>query len=338
MKSPYAIDLGIGFTKRAYRKHVNSTTTIKSEASTLAPVFTQDESENLTKVSFMDVDFAYYMGEEAHQSEASFLPPFEEDIEQYYESDRFKQQLFGCIAKDYQENIVLPLVVTGLPLSCFGKQHEQLQKIIKKETSVQLDGKFITITVENVLLLPQPIALYAYFIEESIIQERERVLIIDGGFRTLEITDMKQQLILNRYETELGCRKPLKKIENILREHVGESPTLHLHNLPDILYKGYICQEEIHCLQTSPISTLIQKELNAHFQEILDVVQEQFPFHQYDKIIWTGGVVDMHKKRIQEKQGAYPSIHILESAKEAALHGYYILGCRVFEDIVQQPV
>ena len=81
MKSLYAIDVGIGFTKRAYRQDVDSEVMIKSEASTLAPVPNHDESEDLTKVSFIDLDFAYYMGNEAHQSDASLLPPFDEEIE-----------------------------------------------------------------------------------------------------------------------------------------------------------------------------------------------------------------------------------------------------------------
>ncbi len=62
MKSLYAIDIGIGFTKRTYRQDVDSEMTIKSEASTLAPVPNHAESEDLTKVSFIDLDFAYYMG------------------------------------------------------------------------------------------------------------------------------------------------------------------------------------------------------------------------------------------------------------------------------------
>ncbi|MED2204921.1 hypothetical protein P4Z41_27520, partial [Bacillus thuringiensis] len=90
MKSLYAIDVGIGFTKRAYRQDVDSEMTIKSEASTLAPVPNHTDSEDLTKVSFIDLDFAYYMGNEAHQSDASLLPPFNEEIENYYESERFK--------------------------------------------------------------------------------------------------------------------------------------------------------------------------------------------------------------------------------------------------------
>lgn len=143
MKSLYAIDVGIGFTKRAYRQDVDSEVTIKSEVSTLAPVPNHAESEDLTKVSFIDLDFAYYMGNEAHQSDASFLPPFDEEIENYYESEQFKQQIFGCIAKDYKENVVLPLVVTGLPVTCFGSQHEQLQNVLKKKLPCKLMGNLL---------------------------------------------------------------------------------------------------------------------------------------------------------------------------------------------------
>lgn len=77
--------------------------------------------------------------------------------------------------------------------------------------------------MENALILQQPVALHAYFLKEGIIQERDRILIIDGGFRTLEMTDMKQNVILNHYETELGCSKPLKILRiscRIMRERV----------------------------------------------------------------------------------------------------------------------
>ena len=35
------------------------------------------------------------------------------------------------------------LVVTGLPVTYFGSQHEQLQRALKKETSVQIDGNLL---------------------------------------------------------------------------------------------------------------------------------------------------------------------------------------------------
>ncbi len=54
--------------------------------------------------------------------------------------------------------------------------------------------QLITFTL---MILQQPVALHAYFLKEGIIQERDRILIIDGGFRTVEMTDMKQNLILN---------------------------------------------------------------------------------------------------------------------------------------------
>ena len=37
-----------------------------------------------------------------------------------------------ALQKDYKENVVLPLVVTGLPVTCFGSQHEQLQRALKR--------------------------------------------------------------------------------------------------------------------------------------------------------------------------------------------------------------
>ena len=62
MKSLYAIDVGIGFTKRAYRQDVDSEMTIKSEASTLAPVPNHAESEDLTKGKFYRLRFCILHG------------------------------------------------------------------------------------------------------------------------------------------------------------------------------------------------------------------------------------------------------------------------------------
>ena len=43
---------------------------------------------------------------------------------------------------------------------------------------------------------------------------------------------------------------------------------------------------------------LIQKSW-IHFQDIMRVLQEQFKLDQYDTIIWTGGVVDLHKNKLK---------------------------------------
>ena len=71
------------------------------------------------------------------------------------------------------------------------------------------------------------------------------------------MTDMKQNVILNHYETELGCSKPLKNIKNILQNHAGESNQLHINDMPKILEKGYGDKEENY--ETSQVDILIQK-------------------------------------------------------------------------------
>lgn len=90
--------------------------------------------------------------------------------------------------------------------------------------------------------------------------------------------------------------------------------------------------------QASQVDTLIQKELDTHFQDVMCVLQEQFKLDQYDTIIWTGGIVDIHKKRIEKMQGEISSFRMVDASKEAALHGYYMIGSQVFDDITNQSV
>ena len=59
------------------------------------------------------------------------------------------------------------------------------------------------------------------------------------------MTDMKQNVILNHYETELGCSKPLKNIKNILQNHAGESNQLHINDMPKILEKDMEIKKKI---------------------------------------------------------------------------------------------
>ncbi|COU32040.1 Uncharacterised protein [Streptococcus pneumoniae] len=126
----------------------------------------------------------------------------------------------------------------------------------------------------------------------------------------------------------------MKNIKNIVQNHEGESNQLHINDMPNILEKGYECREENH--ETSQIHTLIQKELDAHFQDVMRVLQEQFKLEQYNTIIWTGGIVDLHKKRIEKMQSEISSFRMVDASKEAALHGYYIIGSQVFDDITNQ--
>ncbi len=46
------------------------------------------------------------------------------------------------------------------------------------------------------------------------------------------------------------------------------------------------------------------------------VLQEQFKLEQYDTIIWTGGIVDLHKKRIEKIQGEISSFRMVDASKE----------------------
>lgn len=82
-----------------------------------------------------------------------------------------------------------------------------------------------------------------------------------------------------------------------MQNHEGESNQLHINDMPNILEKGYECREENH--EASQVHTLIQKELDAHFQDVMRVLQEQFKLEQYNTIIWTGGIVDLHKNELK---------------------------------------
>ncbi|MFP3467635.1 hypothetical protein, partial [Leifsonia sp. SIMBA_070] len=140
------------------------------------------------KIELTNTDSTYYIGEEARKSKLPLVRALGENKAKRYEDPTFKKQLFGFIAKDFKKNVTIPLLVTGLPVSHFGNQRESLQKVAMEETAVKVNGELITIKVKQCLVIPQPVGTQYYLVKKDIIKKEDRILIIDGGFGTFDVT------------------------------------------------------------------------------------------------------------------------------------------------------
>ncbi|MCU5414781.1 ParM/StbA family protein [Bacillus wiedmannii] len=335
--NPYAIDLGNGFTKRASKKNKSLEADVITELSVLAPVDDYYNEAEFTKIELTNTDFPYYIGEEARKSKLPLVRALGENKAKRYEDPTFKKQLFGFIAKDFKKNVTIPLLVTGLPVSHFGNQRESLQKVAMEETAVKVNGELITIKVKQCLVIPQPVGTQYYLVKKEIIKKEDRILIIDGGFGTFDVTDMSGNAVIDRLGTELGCEKAFMTIEQIVRDNIGETPDLSVSNMHYILENGYKYNGSLYDLYThKDVAEKVDAELQRHFDAALREVSQKFNLAVYDKIVWTGGMAALHKKRIEKKKEQFPTFAVLENGQEANLLGYYYLGCDVFDKLTKE--
>ncbi|MFD0769261.1 hypothetical protein ACFQZ1_10280 [Bacillus sp. CGMCC 1.60114] len=335
----YAIDLGNGFTKRASKKNKDLEAAVITELSVLATIDDYYNKASFTKIELTNTDFPFYIGEEARKSKLPLIRALGENKAKRYEDQTFKKQLFGFIAKDFknEKTITLPLLVTGLPVSHFGSKRETLEKVVTTETALKVNGEMVTIKVKKCLVIPQPVGTQYYLVKKKIINKNERILIIDGGFGTLDATDMSENSVIGRLGTELGCEKAFLNIEQIVRDNIGETPELNVSNMYYILENGYKYNGTVYDLYTDKdVSKRVDEELQRHYDTVLREVSQKFNFAVYDKIVWTGGMATLHKIRIEKKQEQYPTFEVLENGQEANLLGYYYLGCDVFDKLTKE--
>ncbi|EJR93374.1 hypothetical protein IKE_05866 [Bacillus cereus VD196] len=337
----YAIDLGNGFTKRAFKKNKELEAAIITELSVIAEVNEFFNQTNFTKLELADISSAYYLGEDARKSKLPLIRALGEDKAQRYEDCCFKKQLFGFIAKDFTGSkiITLPLLVTGLPVSHFRNKREAIERVITTETTIKINDTIVTVNVKNCLVIPQPVGTQYYLKKKGIISQEDRILIIDGGFGTLDVTDMSGNSVIDRLGSELGCETAFLNIEQIIRDDIGETPELSVSNMHYILQKGYKYNGTRYDLYTDKcVSKKINVELRRHFNSVMYEVSQKFHFPVYDKIIWTGGMATLHELCIEEKKDKFPAFKTLKNGQEANLLGYYYLGCDVFDKFTKEKI
>lgn len=158
---------------------------------------------------------------------------------------------------------------------------------------MKVNGEMIIVDVKKCLVIPQPVGTQYYLVKRKLLIKIYRILIIDGGFGTLDVTDMSGNSVLDRLGTELGCEKAFLNIEQIVRDNIGETPELSISNMHYILENGYKYNGTVYDLYTDKdVSEKVDAELQKHYDTVLREVSQKFNFALYDKVIWTGGMAD----------------------------------------------
>lgn len=317
---PYSIDLGNGFTKRTNGTEV----VIEPSVIGIKPTFWN--KDNFDTISFDDEEI--YIGSDVINSGIKPISALGEDDISRYDSDEFKRLFFGFIARDFKQSITIPLLVTGLPVNHFKAKAKDLKKMIEGRKVVVINGEEIVIHVKEAKVMPQPLGTYMYLLAQNKVNSDEQfTLVVDGGYGTLDVTEMKGNTIVERKGDNLGVKKAYVEVYNYLVDRFGNMKHLTLSNMPYIMQKGLKVEGQL--IDVAEIGD-IRRILKRHFDEVFQFIRENgFDLKSFDNVVFTGGMALLHRSFIQEKDRS--NFIVIDNAQEANCLGYFEFGMSILE-------
>lgn len=321
LQIPYTIDLGNGFTKRTNGKEA----IIEPSVIGFKPdYFNEDQSYDVIR---MNESAPIYVGDDVLSSKVEPRYVLGDDDTERYRDEDFKRLLFGFIARDFKMSVTIPLLVTGLPVSHYKAQSAYLKEMLEGRKVIEINGEEIVINVQKAVVLPQPIGTYMYLVADEKIDPSSNTLVIDGGYGTLDITEMAGRSIVKRAGEELGVKDVYIEVLNYLTDRYGNMRNLTLANMPNILQNGL--KIEGFAVEIGEVGD-VKRILDSHFEKVFNFIRDRrFDLRSYDNVVFTGGMALLHEDRIKAKDRN--NFIVIENAQEANTLGYFEYGKAVLD-------
>jgi len=321
-KQVVGFDLGNGYMKRTYDGKK-----VFVDPAVYAPM--QEAAFNLAHWDNIAVinKVPAILGKESLIAKMNVKYAVGEDDFSRYESDEYRDLLLATIVVDLKKSVCIETLVLGLPVQHQKmKLGEKLKKRLEHKTfeNVKVNNKVYTVTIKKVVVIPQPMG--TYFVKDMIDDlSDDYVLIIDGGFGTIDYTAINQERLLSADGNDQG----LKKLYLVIRDQLYlKYPGIKLtpHDVQQIItsrkmkYQGQMRDVSDELFNTA---------ISYQFSIILDeLISKYNSFVDFDKVIFTGGFVYTFKEQIDKLQREYGNIVVMESPQFANVRGYYLFGKR----------
>ncbi|WLR49605.1 ParM/StbA family protein (plasmid) [Halobacillus litoralis] len=321
LQTAYVLDLGNGFTKRSM-----DSKTIKTEPSIIGKHKEGFQIESDLDVVNVNNQREIYIGNDVWDADVPAMVALEDGEINRVKTQEFSELLLGFISKDFQqksvEKITLPLLVLGLPNTEYEEHKDFLEKEFKGIFGVKMNGRSRAIEIKAVKVIPQPVGTILYSMSSKLLNGKTS-LIIDGGFGTIDLTELNGKQIGESYGADLGMRKPLVQIEKYIRQKYRNVKNLNPHMVSDILQNGLVQAGKTHSINNDD---RVVEILSDHFREVYSYLIERFDFRDYDQVIWTGGMALAHNEAIKHKDQFGNFVVLDENGQEANVRGYSEYG------------
>lgn len=240
------------------------------------------------------------------------------------------------LALDYEEsqtNLIVD-VVTGLPTGDFSNKKilEAVAKAIKGAHIVTVDGKQVTVMVNKLWIIPQPLGTVINYIADdtgAVINhelDEVNVGIVDIGGGTLLIDALKKMNLVEDKRDQLpdGAYKLFKLIINQLGE---KDYVLTEYELEQVIRKA---EDEKYLwspdgIQKIDIGYAIENQSKKYTRSVAGVVRATYKgFGRMQKILVTGGTANL--LNLEELKSEIPIAQIVEDSEMANVRGMYKYG------------
>jgi plasmid segregation protein ParM len=306
--SLYALDLGNGFAKRKFKEGE----AVAVDSSVIAEVPVGYNTSQLSTYSLNKTD-DFYLGNDVLKTRLHPLRAMTVDRAERYFTDRYELMLYAFIAKDFPNarTITIPVLGLMLPNEHYAINEVKLIQKYKGSKVITVSGVDVTIKVEEVIVLPQPLGTYMYALKEKKIERGDEVLICDGGAGTFDPAVVINSAVTDDNYSNEGVDVAYVEIRKHLIERFGEMKYFKsLSNIPLILEHGVVKDGQIISVaKDKKIAKVLDDHLKRLFEYLLD---NQYNIMDYDKVIWTGGVAPLHAERLKK----YPNQNFVVLEKE----------------------
>ncbi|MFK3939753.1 hypothetical protein ACI2JA_19780 [Alkalihalobacillus sp. NPDC078783] len=318
LETPYAIDLGNGFSKRMWKDKMSVDPSVFA-------VYNPTWSDAKVDIFEFEDGDPIIIGNHAKNLVKNVSQAMVSESAERYSSKQFRQLFLSTIAKDLRKSTRIPHLVTGLPVSHFNSRIDQLESF-KGEHTFLFNGEKIYIEIENVHVLPQPLGTYFYTIDEDI-DTGDSVLVIDVGHGTLDITELNGQAVVTDIGNDLGIKEAHNNVAALLREDFNDRTEFGSIGITEILEKGLKYKGS-----RISIREKYEKQLRAIFRNHFDLIlafitENKLDLTTYDNVIWTGGGSQELFDFIMNEEGNDNNHYIfIEEPQTANIKGYFAFG------------
>ena len=289
-------------------------------------------------VSSKDPDFTYVWGKELDVDVVEVVSDTIGFGAQRYNRREFKllaDFALAYLAQDYEiakTGVLEVAVVTGIPTSDYlqKKALDALQKSLKGDHNISINGKSLNIRVKKVYVLPQPVGTVleqvmddnGELIESALLNANIGVVDIGGG--TVLIDALRKMNLADDKRVQLS-RGAFTIYEAIVKELAKQGYTVNEYEIESVVRAGnereqYFWSPDSN--QTLDITDIVMRQRLIFTRNIISAIKTTYKgFGRMQTVLVTGGAANL----ILQKEFAVeiPIAHFVEDSEIANVRGFY---------------
>lgn len=341
----FALDLGNKQTKLKSSKQTKVLPSHFVEASQYGDRdvlgFAKSKKQVRDFVSSKDSDFTYVWGTELDEDVINVITDTIGFGAGRYAGREFKLLADFALAElaldfpEAQESILEVVVVTGVPTSDYNQEDalQALQKALKGDHNVIVDGKTLNIRVKKLYILPQPLGTIVNVVtddEGNIIESpilNANVGVVDVGGGTVLIDALRKMNMADNNRMQLQ-RGSFTLFESVVKELVNKSYQISEYEVESVVRAGNEREQYLWSpdgIQKIDISKEVMRQRLIFTRNIASAVKTAYKgFGRMQTILVTGGAANLLvKKEFDEEIGI---AQYFDNSELANVNGFYKYG------------